>query len=158
MSKGNRTINEDEKGFRFSIAEDDGRNVMIEVSEEDYERERAQGIPEDELLKPGRHRFRRGGFLERHGLKPEDGNSPKIKVRISIHIDSDILSYFRQRAEHPNAVPYETQINDELRRVMERDGRQSSNTDFSQLIESEEFIAAVAERVKERRTKVSTRK
>lgn len=55
----------------FSVIEDDGETVIIEVSEEDYQRDLAAGLDEDEVLKPGRHKFIRGGFLARHPeLKP----------------------------------------------------------------------------------------
>jgi hypothetical protein len=55
----------------ISIIEDDGETVIIEVSEENYQRDLAAGLDEDEILKPGRHKFKRGGFLARHPeLKP----------------------------------------------------------------------------------------
>ncbi len=94
----------------------------------------------------------------RHLTRPGEVTLRDCKVKVTLCLDADIIEYFKARLSTPDTVPYETQINDELRGVMERDGRQPSNTDFSQLIESEEFIAAVAERVKEHRTKVSTRK
>lgn len=59
-------------GFTFTVVEDDGENVVIEVSEEDYRREKAAGVREEALLKPGRHRMKRGGFLARH---------PELKVK-----------------------------------------------------------------------------
>lgn len=55
----------------FSVVEDDGENVTIEISEEDYQRDLAAGIDEDALLKPGRYKMKRGGFLARH---------PELKV------------------------------------------------------------------------------
>jgi len=55
-----------DRPFVFSVVEDDGRNVTIEVSEEDYQRDLAAGIDEDSLLKPGRYKMKRGGFLARH--------------------------------------------------------------------------------------------
>lgn len=57
---------ETHRPFVFSIAEDDGENVTIEVSEEDYRRDLEAGIAEDETLKPGRYKFKRGGFPKRH--------------------------------------------------------------------------------------------
>ena len=55
----------------ISIIEDDGETVIIEVSEENYQRDLAAGLDEEEILKPGRHTFKRGGFLARHPeLKP----------------------------------------------------------------------------------------
>ena len=60
-------MNEDSsRPFVFSIVEDDGENVTIEVSEEDYQKDVAAGIDEDALLKPGRYKMKRGGFLARH--------------------------------------------------------------------------------------------
>jgi hypothetical protein len=58
----------DEKaeGFIFTVVEDDGENVTIEVSEEDYLREKTAGVDEESLLKPGRYKMKRGGFLARH--------------------------------------------------------------------------------------------
>ena len=45
---------------------------VIEVSEEDYRRERAAGVEEECLLKPGRYKMKRGGFLARH---------PELKIK-----------------------------------------------------------------------------
>ena len=50
----------------FSVVEDDGENVIIEISEEDYLADLAAGIDEDATLKPGRYKGKRGGFLARH--------------------------------------------------------------------------------------------
>ena len=52
--------------FVFSVVEDDGENVVIEVSEEDYRRDVEAGMSEDETLNPGRYRLKRGGFPKRH--------------------------------------------------------------------------------------------
>jgi len=50
----------------FSVIEDDGENVTIEISEEDYYRDLAAGIDQEDTLKPGRYKMKRGGFLARH--------------------------------------------------------------------------------------------
>jgi hypothetical protein len=52
--------------FVFTVVEDDGENVVIEVSEEDYRLDLEAGMTEEETLKPGRYKMRRGGFLARH--------------------------------------------------------------------------------------------
>ena len=60
-----------DRPFDFSLIEDDGETVIIEVSEENYRRDLAAGLDEDEVLKPGRYTLKRGGFLARHPeLKP----------------------------------------------------------------------------------------
>jgi hypothetical protein len=56
----------------FSVVEDDGETVTIEVSEEDYQRDLEAGIEKDALLKPGRYKMKRGGFLARH---------PEMKIK-----------------------------------------------------------------------------
>jgi hypothetical protein len=57
----------------FSVDEDDGKSVIIEISEEDYCRDLASGIDPDETLKPGRYKLKRSGFLARHPeLKMEE--------------------------------------------------------------------------------------
>lgn len=57
----------------FSVIEDDGENVTIEISQESYLADLAAGIDERETLKPGRHKMKRGGFLARHPeLKPKE--------------------------------------------------------------------------------------
>jgi hypothetical protein len=56
----------------FSVVEDDGENVTIEISEDDYRRDLEAGIDPDETLKPGRYKMKRGGFLARH---------PELKIK-----------------------------------------------------------------------------
>jgi len=52
--------------FRFDIVKENGKDVIIEITEDDYQRQMAAGVPEDELLPVGFHKARRGGFRERH--------------------------------------------------------------------------------------------
>jgi uncharacterized protein (DUF4415 family) len=141
-------------GFRFTVVEEKGKDVVIEVSEEDYEREKATGVEEAELLKPGRYKFRRGGFLERH---PDfDPQKVKIKVHVKIPLDLDVLNFFKERASEPDAEPYQVQINNALREYTERakNKRGSSSPataeSYSRLLDDEEFIEAVAERVRQK--------
>jgi uncharacterized protein (DUF4415 family) len=81
----------------------------------------------------------------RHVTQPGEVTLKDAKVRVTIYLDADVLAYFKDRAELPNAAPYQTQINNELRRVME----EGSGTErYSDLINDERFIKAVAERVR----------
>ncbi|MCA1600412.1 MAG: hypothetical protein LC776_01785 [Acidobacteria bacterium] len=50
----------------FSVVDDDGENVTIEISQEDYQNDLAAGIDQDDTMKPGRYKMKRGGFLARH--------------------------------------------------------------------------------------------
>jgi uncharacterized protein (DUF4415 family) len=65
-------------------------------------------------------RVPRGGFK----AKKDATNLENCKVKISMYLDADIVQYFRTRADVPNAAPYQTQINNELRRIMENDSRE----------------------------------
>jgi len=84
----------------------------------------------------------------RHVTKPGEVKLSDCKVRVTMYLDADVLEYFKQRAAQAHAAPYQTQINSELRHVMEGKGNGSR---YSSLVEDEGFIAAVAERVRERR-------
>ena len=66
----------DSRPLTFTVLEDDGDTVIIEVSEEHYSADLAAGLTDDETLKPGRYKMRRGGFLKRHPeLKLEERKS-----------------------------------------------------------------------------------
>lgn len=64
------------------------------------------------------------------------------KVRVNLWLDKDVVDYFKGRARLPASAPYQTQINAELRAVIEGDGGP-----YASLLKDEKFIAAVAERV-----------
>lgn len=128
------------------------KDIVVTVTEKEYQADLARGLHADEALQPGRHTFKRGAFLARHGLKSEQA-SATAKVRISINLDSDILAHFKQRAAQPNAAPYQTQINNVLRRVMENERGTEGAASRSQvevLLADQRFIDAVAKRVRER--------
>jgi len=100
-------------------------------------------IEETEFNPETMKRLPRGTFLAAPG---ETSDPRKTKVRVTLYLDSDVLAYFKDRAAQPNAAPYQTQINNELRSLMER-GAQSA-FDYTSLLENRPFIAALAEKVK----------
>lgn len=79
----------------------------------------------------------------RHRTKPGEVSLSECKVRVTMYVDGDVLEYFKRRAAAPHAAPYQTQINNELRAVMERD----QGDPFSSLVNDERFINAIAERL-----------
>lgn len=118
--------------------------VTIEVTQEKYLAMQAKGIDDDALLQPGKHKFVRGLFKKKH---PEY-EPKKAKVRISMYLDADVLAHFRARAAQPHAAPYQTQINNELRTIMERESPTAAPvTDYSRLLDNADFITALAERL-----------
>ena len=120
--------------------------VTVEVTAKQYQALQAKGIDEDALLKPGKHTFVRGLFKRMH----PDYDPRKAKVRISMYLDADVLAHFRARAAQRHAAPYQTQINNELRAIMERGivaPGQTAIRDYSLLLDNADFIAALAERL-----------
>ncbi len=98
--------------------------IVADVTDEEYRNDLAQGLEADEVLLPGHHKFRRGGFLKRHGLESARIPSP-VKVIISVGADTDM----------PN-----------------RSGLSDASSELScaeTLLSDKHFIEAVALRVKE---------
>jgi len=87
-------------------------------------------------------RLPRGSFK----AKPNATKLENCKVKISLYIDGDILEYFRQRAEPPHAAPYQTQINNELRRIIENDSREAASLE-KDILNNEEFLRALKEKL-----------
>lgn len=124
------------------------KELILEVTQEEYDEAKAKGWNDDDIQKPGKYKFRRTTRV----AKPEDIAPSNIKVQITLRLDSDILEHFKKRAEHTHAAPYQTQINAELRKIMERD-LSDETTEINKSIESlttnKDFIRAVAEQLKE---------
>jgi len=114
------------------------KNSTYIVTEEDYKAEIAEGLTEDEAMKPGTYKVRRSSWAEK--LK----NTNKVKV--SMYLDDVIVEYFRERAKPPDAAPYQTQINNELRRIVENDSREIGSVE-SDLLNDEVFLRALKEKL-----------
>ena len=97
--------------------------IVVEVTEEEFQAELANGLNDDEVLLPGQHDFRRGGFLERHGIDPSQVGSLATKVRVTVDLDLDVVTYLSERAAEQQEVRYDDQINDAVRQVMEQQNR-----------------------------------
>ena len=123
------------------------RNVVIEITDDDYRHEVNSGVSEVDALQPGRHVFQRGAFKRRH---PNiDVKKAPVKVRVNISLDRDIVDYFKESANSQDAANYETQINHALRSMIDR--KTARNIEFMPLVNSDDFIEAVAKRVAQRR-------
>jgi hypothetical protein len=96
-------------------------------------------------MRPGKHKFRNAVRF----AKPQDIEKRNIKMTVSIRLDGDIVDFFKTCAAAPNAAPYQTQINAALREFIE--GRNGGALDIQQnLLRNETFVAALADRVRER--------
>ncbi|MCY7345549.1 MAG: BrnA antitoxin family protein [Pyrinomonadaceae bacterium] len=114
------------------------KNLTYTVTEEEYRTELAQGLTEDEVMKPGTYKVRRSPWAGK--LK----NTNKVKV--SMYLDEVVVEYFRARAEKEHAAPYQTQINNELRRIMENDAQGNKSLE-NDILNNEEFLRALKEKL-----------
>lgn len=118
------------------------KELMYVVTEEEYREELASGLTEDEVTKPGTYKV----IPSRFGAKPGATDLKSCKVKVSMYVDADILEYFKKRAEQPNAAPYQTQINSELRKVMENE---TSNAvrGADDILNNTKFLKALKEKL-----------
>ncbi len=113
------------------------KELTYTVTEKEYSEGLAKGWTDDDMLKPGTYKVRRSRFVN----KKKDAKS-----KISLYIDADVLEYFRKRAEPPHAAPYQTQINNELRRIMENDSSDAASLE-KDILNNEEFLRALKEKL-----------
>ncbi len=130
--------------FRFEVVKETEKDLVIEINQEDYERDLASGIPEDELLKPGKHKF--------HRIPPErratkgDLHPSNTKVEFQMKLDLDILRHFQNHADSKEIEALQIALNEKLRAVMEDELKLEEVE--NKLLNDKKFIAALAEEVK----------
>lgn len=128
--------------FRFGVIEETEKGAVIEVAREDYERDLASGIPEDELLKPGTYQLRRRGrTATREELHPSN-----TKVEFQMKLDLDVLKHFQNRAESQEIEALQLLLNEKLRNLMESE--QQIEEVETKLLKDKKFIAVLAEEVR----------
>ena len=119
------------------MKKDKEEKVYVQT-EEEYQKGLAKGWTDEDMLKPGTYKVRRSPWAEK--LK----NTNKVKV--SMYLDEVVVEYFRARAEKEHAAPYQTQINNELRRIMENDALENKNLE-NDILNNEEFLRALKEKL-----------
>ncbi|MEX2162769.1 MAG: BrnA antitoxin family protein [Sulfuricaulis sp.] len=82
---------------------------------------------------------------KRRGMLPglKAGGPPPAKVRITIALDDDVVEYFKAQSTRPGALPYQTQINQTLRRAIETGGTDAEALKTA-LLKDNKFLRAVA--------------
>lgn len=127
------------------------KDLILEVTQKEYDEAMKKGWTDDDIQKPGKHLYRRTTRV----AKSEDVAVSNIKVQVTLRVDSDVLEHFKNRASPTNAAPYQTQINAELREIMEKDLSDEAfeiQHSIETLTTNKEFIRAVAEQLKELET------
>lgn len=92
--------------------------------------------------------------VKRRGPLPafSDAAERPMKVRITISLDQDLVEHFKGEAAKAGALPYQTQINQTLRKaVMSEELRsEQAQTLKEELLKDSDFLRAVAQRLKRR--------
>ncbi len=127
------------------------KDLILEVTRKEYDEAMKKGWTDDDIQKPRKHRYRRTTRV----AKAEDVAASNIKIQVTLRVDLDVLEHFKNRASTTNAAPYQTQINAELRKVMEKDltnEKAEAEKTIKELAANKKFIRAVAEQLKELQT------
>ncbi len=115
---------------------------VLEVTQAEYDEAMAKGWTDDDILPVGSHTFRR---------RNRKINTAEAKIKMTMFIDFDVLQHFKKRAEKADSSPYQTQINQELRAIMERDLTEEQNkldAVEQRLLNNPSFIQAISEKLK----------
>ncbi len=114
------------------------KEFVYEMTQEEYDKGLAKGWDADDMLSVGKHTFRRSRWAEKI--------QKAKKVKVSIYLDGDVVEHFRLRSEKPNAAPYQTQINNELRKVMEN-GSADTTTAERGILNDKKFLKALKKKL-----------
>jgi uncharacterized protein (DUF4415 family) len=89
--------------------------------------------------------------IKRRGPLPafRDAAGRPIKVRITITLDQDLVEHFKAEAAKPGALPYQTQINQALRKAVIGEEVRPEQTEAikTALLQDPDFLRAVAHRL-----------
>lgn len=77
------------------------------------------------------------------------------KVGVHLYLDEDVLAHFQKMAQGSDSPAWQTLINQFLRRAVEKNKADepqsgSSKTEIENIISSEPFVSAVADRIADR--------
>jgi uncharacterized protein (DUF4415 family) len=112
--------------------------MVFVQTEEEYQKGLAKGWTDEDMLRPGTYKVRRSPW-------PEKLKKAK-KIKVSIYLDDDVVEHFRKRAEQPNAAPYQTQINNELRKVMENGSADTASVERD-ILNDKKFLRELKKRL-----------
>jgi uncharacterized protein (DUF4415 family) len=89
--------------------------------------------------------------VKRRGPLPafRDAAERPLKIRITITLDQDLVEHFKSEAAKPGALPYQTQINQALRKSLTGDELRTEQTENVKeaLLKDTDFLREVAHRL-----------
>ncbi len=90
--------------------------------------------------------------VKRRGLLPglETGGERPSKIRITIALAQDLIDHFKAEAAKPGGLPYQTQINQALRRALDTGEASPDEAEAikAALLEDVEFLEILARKVR----------
>jgi uncharacterized protein (DUF4415 family) len=101
---------------------------ILDVTPEMVERDKAAGIEEEFILKPGRHILTR----VHRTIQPDEQVVVNGKVRVVLYLDADVMGFFTA-----GGADYRAEMNAALRAVVER-------AKFEQALLSDEVVEKLA--------------
>jgi uncharacterized protein (DUF4415 family) len=111
----------------------------VEYTEQDINEMRQAGYSEEELPSVGKHTFRRA----RH-ITPRR----EQKLKVTILLDADVIDFYKEQAAKLGNLPYQTQINQELRKAMENAKKPAIEVVTVEMLENPQFLANLASKLK----------
>ncbi len=115
------------------------KEFEVEYTEADIQEMRENGYSEDELPSVGKHIFRRA----RHIVPRKEQ-----KLKVTIMLDADVVDFYKEQAAEAGNLPYQTQINRQLRKAMEKTKNPNSQVVTLEMLENPTFLAELATRLK----------
>ncbi len=115
------------------------KTFEFEYTEVDIQEIREKGVNEEDLPSAGKHTFARSRFVTKR-------NEQKLKV--TILLDADVVDFYKEQAAKLGNLPYQTQINQELRKAMENAKKPVSEVVTVEMLENPQFLANLADKLK----------
>jgi uncharacterized protein (DUF4415 family) len=115
------------------------KTLEVEYTEDDIQEMRDQGVSEEDLPSIGKHTFRRSRFITKRSEQ---------KLKVTIMLDADILDFYKEQAAKAGNLPYQTQINRELRKAMEKSQHPKSQVVTMEMLENPAFLSDLAKKLK----------
>lgn len=81
-------------------------------------------------------------------LKKGATDLKNCKVKITMLLDADIVEFYKERAAKPGNLPYQTQINKELRRAMNEAEQPMEQAVTMAMLNDPEFLSVLASKLK----------
>lgn len=115
------------------------KTFEVEYTEKDIDEMRQQGVEEEYLPNVGKHTFRRSRFIVPR---------KEQKLKVTILLDADLVDFYKEQAAKVGNLPYQTQINQELRKAMENAKKPTGEVVTMEMLENPQFLANLATKLK----------